>query len=95
MFELGQGDNLPFSSVLTLAWVQLPCEAWLGGTESTTTFRAVRWGAGLPSLRKGMQIVFKRDERELTKCGQVWPLCAQPFPGPKLQAPFIVSHSHP
>lgn len=25
MFELGKGDNLPFSPVLTLAWVQLPC----------------------------------------------------------------------
>lgn len=52
MFELGQGDNLPFSSVLTLAWVQPPCGAWLGGHHVHHIQGCVRWGAGLPFSQK-------------------------------------------
>lgn len=59
-----------------------PAELGLGGTESTT-FRAVLGGEqGCPSPRKGMQILFKKDERRLTKYGQVWALSAQPSPHP-------------
>lgn len=54
----------------------------MGGTTSST-FRAVLGGEqGRPSPRKGMQILFKRDERRLRKYGQVWALSAQPSPRP-------------
>lgn len=88
MFELGKGDNLPFSPVLMLAWVQLPCGVGLVGTESTT-FRAVLGGEqGCPFPRKGMQILFKGDKRRLTKYEQVWALSAQPFPSPPASGTF-------
>lgn len=82
MFELSKGGKLPLSPVLTPAWVQLPCGARLGGTESATFRTMLGEEQGCPSLRKGMQILFKRDERKLTKYGQVWTLSAQPSPHP-------------
>lgn len=81
MFELGQGDNLPFSSVRTLAWVQLPRRAWLGAPDPPHS-GLLGGEQGRPPPRKGMQILFKRDERKLTECGQVWALSAQPSPRP-------------
>lgn len=59
-----------------------PVELGLGATESTT-FRAGLGGErGCPSPRKGMQILFKKDESRLTEYGQVWALSAQPSPHP-------------
>lgn len=52
MFELGQGDNLPFSPALTLASVQLPCGPRLQGHGIHRVQGCVRWGAGLPFWEK-------------------------------------------
>lgn len=52
MLELGKGDSLPFSPVLTLVWVQLPRRAWPGGHRVHYIQGCVRWGAGLPFSEK-------------------------------------------
>lgn len=38
--------------LLTLAWVQLPCRAWLGGQLVHHIQGCVRWGAGLSFSEK-------------------------------------------
>lgn len=67
-------------SLLCCRWpgFSCPAELGLGGTRATI-FSAVLGGKqGCPSLRKEVQILFKGDERRLTKYRQVWALSAQP-----------------
>ena len=84
-----------------LAGVQLPCGAWLGGgCSQSITFRAVLGGEQGWSLRKGMQTLFKRNERRLTTEGQVETFSVQPSPHPSSRHLFyfyflIDPHSRP
>lgn len=92
MFELSKGGKLPLSPVLTPAWVQLPCGAWLGGTEPAT-FRTVRWGAGLPFSEKKNADFIQKGWKEANKVWANLGLLCPAFHSPWLQAPFIYPHS--
>lgn len=92
MFELSKGGKLPLSPVLTPAWVQLPCGAWLGGTEPAT-FRTVRWGAGLPFSEKKNADFIQKGWKEANKVWANLGLLCPAFHSPWLEAPFIYPHS--